>query len=177
MGNYLKKIEYTYSCVLCNTVVCNTVGMNRFFFYRRFLSRTLDDSQDSKKREGAIFYSYSTTSIHSWTFRHLNLCYCHVTYAFQSQTTLYSCLNVKELLAWNKRDMWSFSDCNGIRTHKHLVRKRTLNHLYKLVSLAKWLSFLLQTWLLILFTNVVVGSNSIQTFIYNFACDVTITYF
>ena len=86
-------------------------------------------------------------------------------------------MNVKELLAWNKRDMWSFSDCNGIRTHKHLVRKRTLIHLYKLVSLAKWLSVLLQTWLLILFTNVVVGSNSIQTFIYKFACDVTITYF
>ena len=104
-----------------------------------------------QEKGGGHLLFYSTTSIHLWTFRHLDLCYCHVTYAFQSQTTLYSCMNVKELLAWNKRDMWSFSDCNGIRTHKHLVRKRTLIHLYRLVSLAKWLSVLLQTWLLILF--------------------------
>ena len=34
------------------------------------------------------------------------------------------------------------SDSNGIRTHNHLVRKRTLNHL---ASLAKWLSFRLRT--------------------------------
>ena len=27
-----------------------------------------------------------------------------------------------------------------MRAHNHLVRKRTLNHLTKLVSLAKWLS-------------------------------------
>ena len=27
------------------------------------------------------------------------VCSCHVMYAFQSETTLYSCLNVKELLA------------------------------------------------------------------------------
>ena len=32
------------------------------------------------------------------------------------------------------------SDCNGTRTHNHLVHKRTLNHLAKLASLAKWLS-------------------------------------
>ena len=29
------------------------------------------------------------------------------------------------------------SDCSGTRTHNHLVRKRTLNHLAKLASLAK----------------------------------------
>ena len=28
------------------------------------------------------------------------VCSYHVTYAFQSESTLYSCLNVKELLAW-----------------------------------------------------------------------------
>ena len=47
------------------------------------------------------------------------------------------CLNVKELLAWNRRDVWGLIDSNGIRTHNHLVRKRKLNHLAKLV---KWLS-------------------------------------
>ena len=47
------------------------------------------------------------------------------------------CLNVKELLARSRHHIWSLSDCNGIRTHNHLVLKRTLNHLAKL---AKWLS-------------------------------------
>ena len=30
--------------------------------------------------------------------------YYHITYAFQSESTLYNCLNVKELLARNRRD-------------------------------------------------------------------------
>ena len=41
------------------------------------------------------------------------------------------CLNVKELLAWSRRYIWSLSDSNGIQTHNHLVRKQTLNHLAK----------------------------------------------
>ena len=36
------------------------------------------------------------------------------------------------------------SDGNSIRTHNHLVRKRTLNHL---ATLAKWLSCVLSTYL------------------------------
>ena len=44
---------------------------------------------------------------------------------------LYSCLNVKKLLARNRRDIWSLGDSNGIWTHNHLVRKRTLNCLGK----------------------------------------------
>ena len=31
-------------------------------------------------------------------------------------------LNVKELLAQNRSDIWSLSDCNEIRTHNHLVK-------------------------------------------------------
>ena len=49
--------------------------------------------------------------------------YYHVTYAFQSESTLYDCLNVKERIARKKRDNGSLSD---------LVRKRTRNHLAKL---------------------------------------------
>ena len=56
---------------------------------------------------------------------------CRVTYLFQSESTLYSCLNVKELLAWSRYEIWSLSDCNWIWTQNHLVRKRTLNHLPK----------------------------------------------
>ena len=41
-----------------------------------------------------------------------------------------------------------FCDCNGTRTHNQLVRKRTLNHLAKLASLAKRLSVRLRIkWL------------------------------
>ena len=36
----------------------------------------------------------------------LTVCSCHVTYAFQSESTLYSCLNVKELLARSRCEIW-----------------------------------------------------------------------
>ena len=61
----------------------------------------------------------------------LTVCYYHVRHAFQTESTLYSCLNVKELLAQNRCDIWCLSDSNGIRTQNHLVCKRTLNHLTK----------------------------------------------
>ena len=57
---------------------------------------------------------------------------CHV--RFQGKSTLYSFLNVKELLAGNRYNIWSLSDHNGIRTHNYLNHKRTLNHLAELAS-------------------------------------------
>ena len=71
-----------------------------------------------------------------------SVCSCRVTYAFQSESTLYSSLNVTELLVWSRHKIWSLSDCNGTRTQSHLVRKRTLNHL---ASLTKCLSVRLQS--------------------------------
>ena len=68
----------------------------------------------------------------------------HVTYEFESESTLYNCLNVKELIARTRRHIWILSDCNGTRTHNDLVRQRTLNHLAKL---AKWLSCAVSTYL------------------------------
>ena len=44
---------------------------------------------------------------------------------------------------WNSQR--GVSDCNWTRTHNHLVRKRTFNHLAKLASLAKWSSVRLGT--------------------------------
>ena len=75
---------------------------------------------------------------------HLTVCSYNVTYAFQSEFTLCSCLNVEELFTWNRCDIWSLSDCNGTRTRNHLICKRTLNHLAKL---AKWLSCIVSTYL------------------------------
>ena len=62
---------------------------------------------------------------------------------FQSECKTYSCLNVKELFASNKQQIWSLRDCNGSRTNKHLVCKRTLNHL---AQLTKWLSCVVSTY-------------------------------
>ena len=81
----------------------------------------------------------------------------HVTYAFQSEFALYSCLNVKKLLARNRRDIWSLSDCNGSRTHNHLVRKRILNHLAKLT---KWLSWIVSTYLQCIWLYVLIISRT-----------------
>ena len=70
-------------------------------------------------------------------------CYYYLTYEFQSESTLYIYLDVKEFLARSRRHIWSLSDSNGLQTHNHLVQRQKLNHLTKLLSLAKWLSVLL----------------------------------
>ena len=76
----------------------------------------------------------------------LTICSYHVTYAFQSESKLYSYLNVKELLTRSRRKVWSLSDYNWTWTHNHLAHKRTLNHLAKL---AKWLSVWLNSWVFV----------------------------
>ena len=65
-------------------------------------------------------------------YRNSTVCSCHFTYAFQSESTLYSCLNIKELLAQSRCEIRGLSDCNCTRTQNHLVRKRTLKNLAKL---------------------------------------------
>ena len=75
---------------------------------------------------------------------HFTVCSCHVMYAFQSESALYICLNVKELLVQSRREIWRWSDCNCTRTQNDLVLKRTLNHLTKV---AKWFSCVLSSYL------------------------------
>ena len=57
-------------------------------------------------------------------------------------SSLYDCLNFRELLARIRRKFCRLSDCNWTWTHNHLVCKRILNHLAKL---AKWLSCVVST--------------------------------
>ena len=91
------------------------------------------------------------SNIYYWeklTFSRFDCVSCHVTHAFQSESTLYSYLSVKELCARSRREIWSLRDCNRTRTHSHLVHKWSLNHLTELASLAKCLSVRLWTkWL------------------------------
>ena len=52
---------------------------------------------------------------------HLTVCSYHVTYAFQSESTLYSCLNVKELLAWSRQlFVYELSGCGFKSCCSHL---------------------------------------------------------
>ena len=77
-------------------------------------------------------------------FSLLTLYYYHVTYVFQSESTL-NCLNVKELLARNRHNIWSLNYSNESWSLNHLVCERKLTHLANLV---KWLSDRLRTkWL------------------------------
>ena len=86
-------------------------------------------------------HSYFTSST-------VTVCSYHVMYAFQSESTLCSYLNVKEPLGQSRREIWRLSDCNWTRTHNHLVDKGTLNHLAKPACLFKWLSIRFWTkWL------------------------------
>ena len=57
---------------------------------------------------------------------------CQVKYAFHIESTLYTCLNVKELLARRRSQVWSLNYCNWTPTQNHWLRKRTFNHLAKL---------------------------------------------
>ena len=73
------------------------------------------------------------------TFDCILLYYYHVKYVFQSKSILFSCLNVKDLVARNRRDIWSLSDSNRIWTHNHRVCKWTLINLANLpVRLNSW---------------------------------------
>ena len=71
--------------------------------------------------------------------RIFTVCSCHVMYAFQSESTLHSCQNVKELLTRSRCKISSLSDCNCTRTQSHLVRKQTLNHLAWAFEMGIWL--------------------------------------
>ena len=65
---------------------------------------------------------------------HLFACSYHVRYAFQSESTLYKSLNVNELLSRSKHHIWRLGGCNKTRTHSHLVGKRLVKHLRKLIK-------------------------------------------
>ena len=71
----------------------------------------------------------------------LHLCSCHVTYEFQSESTFCS---LSECQGTPFSRQARYLKVNWIRTHNHLLRKRTLNHLLE-VSSAKWLSVHVQT--------------------------------
>ena len=125
----------------------------------------------------------STGKIVNWMMifftsdRWLTVCYYHVLYEFQTESTLV-CLNVKELLAQSRRHIWSLSDSNEIWARNHLVPKRRLNHLVKLAKY--WISLLslkLQIWRLLWARSSLTFKQTIESgFTLKFICDMIITY-
>ena len=111
-----------------------SISYKDFWNYCKSLSWFLRTCQTSRTN---LIYNDLRSLFHCYlpsTKKILTVCSCHVTYAFQSESTLYSCLNVKELLARSRRKIRSLSDWYWTRTQNHLVRKRTLNHLAKLTN-------------------------------------------
>ena len=130
-----------YNCALhvqLTCTVCRTCKMIMDIqspgILRRACSSILED-----------IHRYSWILMHIQPHSQVTACPCHVTYAFQSESTLYSRLNVKKLLAQSRHKIWTLSDCNWTGTHNHLVHKQST------ASLAKWLSVHLWTkWLWVL---------------------------
>ena len=72
--------------------------------YAKANNKYLND-YDPKKPSTFISY-FDMNNLYGWSMsEYLTVYSCHVTYAFQSESTLYSCLNVKELLARSRREI------------------------------------------------------------------------
>ena len=83
----------------------------------------------------------------------MTICSCHVTYAFQSGSALYSCLNVKELLAQSRHKIWSLSDCYwttecGFSLKCIRDMTRTYNHLHWADMYSQHSSIIWPVWLI-----------------------------
>ena len=97
-----------------------------------FFPKKIEIPPPSTIRHKIVLSNQMNTLIMPWYFNFaiiklfLSVSSYHVTYVFQSESALYSCLNVKKTLARSRLEILSLSDYNWTRTHNHLVRKRTL---------------------------------------------------
>ena len=83
-------------------------------------------------------------------------CFCHVTYEFESYSTLCSCLNVNEFFPPKRPKIWIYSEFNWTGTNNHLVCERTLNSLVRLVNN---LSLIVSTYLCSAFDSISLSSH------------------
>ena len=68
---------------------------------------------------------------------HLSVCFYHVMCTFQSESTVCSCLNVKELVIRNRRDIWSLNDCIILPVWR-LFRARSFLEFRQLKNVDLW---------------------------------------
>ena len=72
-------------------------GVNRLFI--------LAFENDTQRTSHSNYYLPNVELKNCNVTINLTVCSYHVTYAFQSESTFYSCLNVKELLAQSRREI------------------------------------------------------------------------
>ena len=146
----------TVHLTVCSYRVTYT-SQSEFIFYRclnvkELLARIRSEIWSLSDCKWARMQSL-TIQEHTVTgLQHLTICSCHVRYVLQSESMLYSCLNMKELLARSWRKIWSLSDCNWTRTQNHLFLKiNGWEFVYKLSgsgfnSSCSHLNFRFRTW-------------------------------
>ena len=129
--------------------------LNNFQNYPKVMLKLTFKSLKTKSRGRLRYLHFRPTNLIGknqnykslWLKSHMStVYYYHVTHAFQRESTLYSCLDVKELWLNGWVFVYKLSGCRfkSCCSNNHLVRKRTLNHLAKL---AKWLSCAVSTYL------------------------------
>ena len=90
----LSKRDTTWKIDVNNLSVCSLQDLLLLF---------LDKRNDFANKNNEFYYR-SIKKILT-TINGMTVCSCHATYVFQSESTLYSCLNVKELLARSRREI------------------------------------------------------------------------
>ena len=79
----------------------STNKKNRGKNERACLYRSIDARYDKDGHVQVLVLKYGKKA----KLCYMDLCSCHVTYAFQSESTIYTCLNVKDLLARSRREI------------------------------------------------------------------------
>ena len=99
--------DYTNGCLLDNP-----------YFEKHFklIAIDLSKQQNLDVDPRAIQQINFTGNLNRYGNTKMTVCYYHVTNAFPSESTLYSCLNVKELFIGNSREFSRLGGSNGIRT-------------------------------------------------------------
>ena len=112
MNGYFEEINENK----CFTLVPTTESKEIIKHYKEFWSKIRDLIRSITKNSDDYDETYMKIRFNSNDDLPLNktqeihnmivaVCSCHVTYAFQSESTLYSCLNFKELLVRSRREI------------------------------------------------------------------------
>ena len=120
----IKELIARNRCNICSLSDCNRTRTNNHLFRKRN-TQPFGHCDQIDWRE--LWLLICTVQ--------LTVCSSHVNYAFQSESALYICLSIRELLARNMCHIWRLSDCSRIPTNNNFVGKQTLNHFTKLTQL------------------------------------------
>ena len=110
----LTDLSKAFDCICHDRLIAK---LNTYGFDRNALKLIYDFLSDRsrKTKKGCSFSAYldiiygvpqgSILGLLLFNIDICTVCSCHVTYAFESESALYSCLNVKELLARSRREI------------------------------------------------------------------------